>query len=101
MSKILKVKNVGDYSRYLGVVERPPLVCFIDYKKVSHVHSSLNNYSVYGIFFHDEAEIDLASGSSGSQAAYDLGFEYPQHFCRMFKKQEGITPSQYCRSLHS
>ena len=41
MAKILKVKNVGDYSRYLGVVERPPLACFIDYKKVSHVHSSL------------------------------------------------------------
>lgn len=30
----------------------------------------------------------LTSGSSVSQAAYDLGFEYPQHFCRMFKNKK-------------
>ena len=62
MAKILKVKNVGDYSRYLGCVEQHPLVCIIDYAEASPVRSSLNNYSVYGIFFHDEAEIDLAYG---------------------------------------
>ena len=30
----------------------------------------------------------LASGSSVSQAAYNLGFEYPRHFCRMFKNKK-------------
>ena len=33
--------------------------------------------------------------------AHRLGFEYPQHFSRMFKKQEGVTPSEYCRKLHT
>ena len=62
MTKILKIKNVGDYIRYLGCEERHPLVCVIDYAEASPVRHSLNNYSVYGIFFHDEAEIDLAYG---------------------------------------
>ena len=62
MNKILKVRNVGDYSRWVGHPDRHPLVSVIDYAKVSPVRHSLNNYSIYGIFFHDEAEIDLAYG---------------------------------------
>ena len=59
MNKILKVRNVGDYSRWVGHTDRHPLVSVIDYAEVSPVRHSLNNYSIYGIFFHDEAEIDL------------------------------------------
>lgn len=62
MSKILKIKNVSDYSRWVGHTDRHSLVSVIDYAEVSPVRHSLNNYSVYGIFFHDEAEIDLAYG---------------------------------------
>ena len=62
MSKILKVRDVADYSRYLGCADQHPLLCVIDYAEVSPIRHSLNNYSVYGIFFHDEAEIDLAYG---------------------------------------
>ena len=59
MSKMLKVRNVNDYSRYLGCKEHHPLVSVID----------------------------------------RLGFEYPQHFSRMFKKQEGVTPSEYSQRV--
>ena len=62
INKILKVRNVGDYSRWVGHTDRHPLVSVIDYAEVSPVRHSLNNYSIYGIFFHDEAEIDLAYG---------------------------------------
>jgi AraC family transcriptional regulator, transcriptional activator of pobA len=34
-----------------------------------------------------------------SQVAYDLGFKYPQHFARLFKKRVGYTPNEY-RSLN-
>lgn len=34
-----------------------------------------------------------------SEVAYDVGFKYPQHFTRMFKKKVGVTPAAY-RSLH-
>lgn len=32
-----------------------------------------------------------------SQVAYTLGFQYPQHFVRFFKRYVGITPSEYRR----
>ena len=62
MSKIMKIKNVSDYTRYLGHTDSHPLVSVIDYTEVSPVRHSLNNYSIYGIFFHEEADIDLAYG---------------------------------------
>ncbi|MDW7692230.1 helix-turn-helix domain-containing protein [Flammeovirgaceae bacterium SG7u.111] len=30
-----------------------------------------------------------------SEIAYELGFKYPQHFTRMFKKNTGYTPNEY------
>lgn len=41
----------------------------------------------------------LVSSGNVSQVAYSLGFEYPQHFTRMFKRQTGMTPSQYMSKL--
>ena len=30
-----------------------------------------------------------------SEIAYELGFKYPQHFTRLFKKKVGQTPNEY------
>lgn len=45
------------------------------------------------------AKNELATGEGIAQVAYELGFEYSQHLSRMFKKQVGITPSEYYESL--
>lgn len=37
----------------------------------------------------------LGSGKSVSEIAYRLGFQYPQHFTRVFKKNVGYTPTEY------
>lgn len=35
------------------------------------------------------------SDKSISEVAYELGFKYPQHFTRMFKKAVGLSPNEY------
>ena len=37
----------------------------------------------------------LGTNQSVSEIAYNLGFEYPQHFAKVFKNKTGSTPSQY------
>jgi len=44
----------------------------------------------------DEAKnILLHPNKSISEVAYELGFEYPPYFSRLFKKKEGISPTEY------
>lgn len=62
MSKIHKVKNTGDYSRYLGQTDRHPLVSVIDFKEVSPIRHSLNSYGVYGMFMHEHLPVELTYG---------------------------------------
>lgn len=37
----------------------------------------------------------LSTNKSVSEVAYDLGFEYPQYFSRLFKSKTGFTPSEF------
>ncbi len=41
----------------------------------------------------------LDPGKSVSEIAFELGFKYPQHFTRFFKKTTGLAPNNY-RSLN-
>jgi AraC-like DNA-binding protein len=51
--------------------------------------------------FIQEKIIDVAKNKifendkSVSEIAYELGFKYPQHFIRLFKKRVGSTPNEY------
>ena len=46
---------------------------------------------------------DRMSGTEDtvSQIAYSLGFQYPQHLCRLFKKRVGCTPNEYRIQINS
>lgn len=37
----------------------------------------------------------MDTSKSISEIAYKLGFKYPQHFSRMFKKSVGVTPNEF------
>ena len=40
-------------------------------------------------------EMIIGTGKTVSQIAYELGFQYSQHFNRIFKKNVGCTPLEY------
>ena len=40
-------------------------------------------------------ELLAEKGKTVSEVAYDLGFKYPHHLNRMFKKVMGVTPNEY------
>lgn len=53
---------------------------------IEHIH----------FFIIDKAKSKLLSSSQTvSQIAYELGFEYPQHFAKVFKKKTGMSPKEY------
>ena len=53
---------------------------------IEHIH----NYII------ERAKIDLiSSNKSISEIAFELGFEYPHYFSRLFKRKTGMTPSKY------
>lgn len=62
MPKILKIKNANDYSRYVGLKDKHPLVSVVEYADVSPVRSSLNNYEVYALFMLRYIDVELKYG---------------------------------------
>ncbi len=52
---------------------------------ISHIHDFLVRM----------AKNRLVAGERPSNVAYALGFDYPQHFTRLFKKLVGVTPREY------
>jgi AraC-like DNA-binding protein len=54
---------------------------------------------IHGYIIEKAKTLLLNTNSSVSAVAYDLGFEYPQHFSKLFKSKTGSSPSEY-RSLN-
>lgn len=53
-----------------------------------YIHAKIVEYAKYHL-----ANSDLTV----NEVAYNLGFEYPQHFTRFFKKNTGMSPSEFRR----
>lgn len=58
-----------------------------------HTGDSAISY-IHG-FIIQKAKNALAAGNTITNVAYGLGFDYPGHLSRLFKKEEGISPSEY------
>lgn len=58
--------------------------------------TGMNAKEMINEFVIDRAKTQLLSSEdSVSEIAYDLGFNYPHYFSRLFKKKTGMTPQKY------
>lgn len=69
MKKILNVDSPNVYARHVGAPELHPQLSVIHYDEVSPIHSSLNNYGVYGLFIQREFPKNLTYGIQKLQAS--------------------------------
>ena len=53
---------------------------------LDHIHNYLIDHAMTSL---------LSSSEPVSQVAYQLGFEYPQNFSKLFKSKTGMSPSEY------
>ncbi len=69
-----------------------------DALKVETGKTAIENLHIYLV---DKAkDLLLQSDATVASVAYELGFEYPQYFARLFKKKVGLTPTEYREKLH-
>ena len=71
MSQLLKVESVNTYVEYVGAEVLHPLVGVIHFDELSNVHSSLNNYGVYGLFMQKSFPENLIYGVINYEASDD------------------------------
>lgn len=88
--KSITLKEVADYMNYSTTYFSK------SFKK--HVGVNFNKYITQIRI--NEAKILLKdSNMSVNDLAFNLGYNEPNYFCKVFKKKEGITPSEYRESL--
>ena len=69
MKNILRVSYPNVYARFVGARELHPLVSVIHYDEVSPIHTSLNQYGVYGLFIQKNFPRNLTYGMKMFDAA--------------------------------
>ena len=52
------------------------------------------NFSIHS-FVIEQGKNLLMNGHNVNETAHMLGFEFPHHFTRLFKKVTGITPTDF------
>ncbi|MCG8576063.1 MAG: helix-turn-helix transcriptional regulator [Flavobacteriales bacterium] len=88
INKFREMRKVKDYALELGVSD----------KQLNEIVSQRTGLSTSAVIYRQltlEAKRLLNSDWSAKQVAYHLGFEDPAHFSKFFKKQSGLSPSEF------
>ena len=65
-------------------------------------HSGKSALTIIHDFVIEEAKLQLTTSRlSVSEIAYQLGFEYPNYFSRLFKRKTNLSPTEYRKSVKS
>ena len=86
VSGILSVSDCGDHMGMSGAYLGDLLKEETGMEAQGHVHHFVVNKAKNQL---------LNSNDTVGQTAYNLGFEYPQHFSRVFKAKMGMSPGQF------
>ena len=82
----------------IGLLFHPDL---IHGTALSHKMERYNFFSYYDAeALHLSKRDLLGSDKPIAEIAYSLGFDYPQHFTRLFKKQTGLSPTEYRNQIN-
>ncbi|OIQ27005.1 MAG: hypothetical protein BM555_06265 [Crocinitomix sp. MedPE-SWsnd] len=87
-SNFREIKKVKEYAAVLNISE----------KQLNEIVSAKTGYSASIIIYKQiilESKRLLNMGLSAKEVAYDLNFDDPSHFSKFFKKQSGISPSEF------
>ena len=71
MAKILHIRSVNDYARYVGAPVLHELISVIHYDELTAMRHSLNSYEVYAMFLNDGELPELTYGT--------VQYTMPQH----------------------
>ena len=83
------------------LIERPyrPCVGLMVFNYLGDVLKTFTHKSaietIHEHITHEAKKLLLESKLTNSEIAFELGFDYPNYFAKLFKKQTQLTPKQY------
>lgn len=69
-----------------------------DFLKTTTGNSAIEH--IHGYIIEQAQKRLILSDKSISEIAFELGFEYPHYFSRLFKKRTGLTPTEFRTTSH-
>jgi YesN/AraC family two-component response regulator len=66
------------------------------YRKIKSLTGRTPNFLINNMRLQKACELLVHTDKSISETAFDVGYEDPAYFARLFKKTYGITPTKYC-----
>ena len=96
MKNILRVSDPNVYARFVGARELHPLVSVIHYDEVSPIHTSLNQYGVYGLFIQKNFPRNLTYGMKTRPKVPSSPWSRARSAARKTMVKNSISADGYC-----
>jgi len=99
--RIIQIDSVDAYNKLYGWETLHPLVTVANHANpmasdlISKESGTTAQRHIQDAVIERSKQLLIETRLPVSEIAYQLGFEYPQHFSRLFKSRTGMTPNAY------